>query len=163
MFEFTQANKLKAEAEIAKYPHGQEKSAIMALLWIAQEQEGGNYLSKEKLEYVAAFLDLPIMRVYEVASFYTMFNMSDPGKYQIQICGTVPCHIMGSRDIMRVCKSILGVDEKNVTSDGKFSFTTVECLGACASAPVVQINNKEYYEKVDIEKMKTIIKDLMQQ
>jgi len=149
MFVFNNINLKKANNIIAKYPKGKSKSAVMPLLWLSQEQDDDNILSKEKIEYISQFLSLPLIQVYEVASFYTMYNLNDVGKYHIQICGTVPCHLVGSKVILDTCKKILGVDKNKITSDGKFSFTEVECLGACTEGPVVQINNKQYYEKLN--------------
>lgn len=157
MFKFSDVNLKKIEEILAKYPD--KRSTIMSLLWIAQEQDGENILSKDKIEHVADFLKIPVINVYEVASFYTMYNMKDVGRFHIQICGTVPCHLVGAVDLLKTCKTILGVDKNTVTSDGKFSFSEVECLGACVDAPVIQVNNKEYYEKVDKNKLINIIND----
>lgn len=159
-FAFNEINLKKAKTEVAKYPNGKEKSAIMALLWLAQEQDGGNELTKEKIEYIADFLQMPVIRVYEVASFYTMYNLTAVGKNHIQICGTVPCHLVGAKELFTTCKTILGVDKNEITSDGKFSFTEVECLGACTNAPVVQLNNKEYYTKMTKNSMIELIDKL---
>ena len=163
MFCFNELNHQKAALEIKKYPVGKEKSAIMALLWLAQEQDGQNILTKEKIDYIAHFLSIPIIKVYEVASFYTMYNLTDVGKNHIQICGTVPCHLVGAKDLLEICKKVLGVDKDQVTSDGKISFTEVECLGACTHAPVMQVNNQKYYEKVDKSVMTGVINSLLNQ
>ncbi len=157
MFKFNEENLKKAEQVLKNYPEGQERSGIMPLLWLAQEQDGENILSKEKIEYIADFLSLPIIKVYEVASFYTMYNLTEVGKNHIQVCGTVPCHLVGSRDLMDICKKFFGVDKDTVTSDGKFSYSEVECLGACANAPVVQINNKQYFQNLDKQKISVLI------
>ncbi len=160
MFSFSEINLEKAKVELQKYPSGKEKSAIMALLWIAQEQDGENILTKEKLEYVASFLSIPVIKVYEVASFYTMYNLVDVGKNHIQICGTVPCHLVGSKNLLETCQKILGVDKDTLTSNKDISFSEVECLGACTGAPIVQLNNKEYFEKMNPDKMINLLESL---
>jgi NADH-quinone oxidoreductase E subunit len=160
MFEFNTENIKKADQILKKYPDDQSRSAVMPLLWLTQEQDGQNILNKDKIEYVAKMLNLPEIKVYEVASFYTMYNLKDVGQYHIQVCGTVPCHLVGSKDILSACKNFLGVDRGEITSDGKFSYTEVECLGACSEAPVLQLNNKEYFVNLDKSKLLKLIKSL---
>ena len=160
MFEFNRENLEKVDKILQKYPNDQSRSAVMPLLWLAQEQDGQNLLNKDKIEYVAKMLNLPEIKVYEVASFYTMYNLHDKGKYHLQVCGTVPCHLVGSQDILSACKNFLGVEKDEVTSDGKFSYSEVECLGACSEAPVLQVNNKEYFVKLDKSKLLKLIKSL---
>lgn len=150
MFEFSAENKKKMATILSKYPKDRSTSAIMPLLWLAQEQGGENILDKDKIAHVSEILNIPVIKVYEVASFYTMYNLNPVGKNHIQICGTVPCYFMGAKDIIKSCEKIFGVSKNKLTEDGSVSFTEVECLGACANAPVIQINNKDY--KVNIAK-----------
>lgn len=159
-FSFNKSNIKQVDAILAKYPGGREKSAVVPLLELAQRQNNG-HLSQEIIEYVAQMLDMPSIRVYEVASFYTMFNLQPVGQYKIQVCSTTPCWLRGSDKIMAKCKKLLGISNKETTGDGKFTLEEVECLGACANAPVVQIND-DYYEDLDedsIQKVITAIQD----
>ncbi len=142
-FEFTPENKAWAERELAKYPPGRQASAVLALLWRAQMQNGG-WLSRAAIEKVAATLDMPNIRVLEIATFYTMFNLKPVGRYYVQLCGTTPCMLCGAEDIKAVCRERIG-EPGQVTADGLFSWIEVECLGACCNAPMVQIN-EDYYE-----------------
>ena len=156
-FEFTPENKAWAEKEIAKYPPGRQASAVLALLWRAQKQSG-YWLSKSAIETVAATLDMPNIRVLEVATFYTMFNLAPVGRHYIQLCGTTPCMLCGAEDLKAVCRKRIG-EQGNVTSDGLFSWTEVECLGACCNAPMVQIN-EDYYEDLAPETFAKLLDDL---
>lgn len=160
MFEFNKENAKKANEEIKKYPEDRKESAIMAFLWLAQEQDGENFLSQEKIEYIAGLLDLPFIKVYEVASFYSMYNLEMVGKNHFQICGTVPCRLAGSRDIINACRNIFGIELNETTSDKLFTISEVECLGACTEAPVMQVNNKEYYTNLDRGKVIEVINKL---
>ncbi|MFK8040006.1 MAG: NADH-quinone oxidoreductase subunit NuoE [Rickettsiaceae bacterium] len=157
-FEFTQDNIKKAQNAIKKYPKNQQRSAVIALLDIAQNQNDG-WLSKEAIEYVANMLEMPVIRTYEIATFYTMFNLKPVGKYHIQICGTTPCWLRGSDDVKIACEKKLGI---NCGENGneKFTITEVECLGACINAPVVQINNKQYIEDVTPAKMVDLLENI---
>ena len=157
-FIFDDENLAKAQAIIKKYPEGKEKSAILPLLDLAQRQMHG-WLPKEAIEYVAKFLNLPFIRAYEVATFYTMFNLQPVGKYHIQVCTTTPCWLRGSDQIVTACKKKLGIDLNETTDDGKFSLIEVECLGACVNAPVVQIND-DYFEDLTEEKAVDLIDKL---
>ena len=157
-FEFTKDSKAEAEAAIAKYPEGRQRSAVMPLLWIAQRQCGG-WLPMPAIEYIAEYLDMPAIRVLEVASFYTMYNLKPIGKHYIQVCGTTPCWLRGSDNIMKACKDKLGIKNGETTEDGMFSLLEVECLGACVNAPMVQIND-DYYEDLDSASMGRIIDQL---
>lgn len=157
-FEFTSENILNAKKHIAKYPEGRQASAVLPLLDIAQRQHD-NWLPMAAIEHVADILSMPIMRVMEVATFYTMFNLSPVGKYHIQLCGTTPCWLRGAADIKEACKKKLDIDLGQTTADGKFSLIEVECLGACANAPMVQIND-DFYEDLDIESIQSILDDL---
>jgi NADH-quinone oxidoreductase subunit E len=156
-FEFTPENKAWAEKELAKYPSGRQASAVLALLWRAQEQ-GGYWLPRPAIETVAAMLDMPNIRVMEVATFYTMFNLAPVGRHYIQLCGTTPCMLCGAEDLKAVCRKRIG-KQGHVTSDGLFSWTEVECLGACCNAPMVQIND-DYYEDLTPEIFANLLDDL---
>jgi len=157
-FEFSEENRTRAETVCARYPEGRKASATIALLDLAQRQNGG-WLSAACIEYVAAYLEVAPIRVYEVASFYSMFNTKPVGKYFIQVCRTTPCWLRGSDGITEACKKKLGVGLKEVTEDGLFSIVEVECLGACANAPMVQINDF-YYEDLTPERMAAMIDEL---
>ena len=137
-FEFTPENLEKAKKHIAKYPAGRQQSAIMPLLWLAQWQQG--WLPTVAIAYCAKLLDMPEIRAFEVASFYTMYNRSPVGKHHVQVCTSTPCMLRGSDELLETCKKHLHVDLHGVTEDGQFSLTEVECLGACVNAPMVQIN-----------------------
>ncbi len=156
-FEFTAENKAWADGQIKKYPDGRQASAIISLLWRAQKQAGG-WLPEPAIRYVADYLDMPHMRAMEVATFYTMFNLSPVGEHFVQLCGTTPCWLRGSDDLKAVCKKVIG-DERQVSSDGKFSWMEVECLGACANAPMVQVND-DFYEDLDAENFEKLLTDL---
>lgn len=146
-----------ADQQIAKYPPGRQASAVIALLGKAQEQAGG-WLPRKAIEAVAVKLDMPPIRVMEVATFYTMFNLEPVGKYFIQFCGTTPCVLRGAGDIKKVLEKRIG-DQNHVTADGTFSWLEVECLGACSNAPMVQIND-DYYEDLTTENFEKLLDDL---
>ena len=138
----------KAKEAIARYPEGRQKSAVMALLDFAQRQVGEEtetqgWLPIPVMEYVADYLAMPIIRVVEVASFYTMYNLVPVGKFHVQVCGTTPCMLRGSDDIIAACKK-RGMKPGHISEDGLWSFTEVECMGNCATAPMVQINDGNY-------------------
>jgi len=154
-FGFTPENAKRAEVVCARYPEGRKASAIIALLDLAQRQNDG-WLSPAAIEYVAGYLEVAPIRAYEVASFYSMFNLKPVGKHFIQVCRTTPCWLRGSDGITEACKNKLGVGLREVTEDGLFSVIEVECLGACANAPMVQIND-HYYEDLTPERMGEII------
>jgi NADH dehydrogenase (ubiquinone) flavoprotein 2 len=158
-FEFTKQNLAKAKHSITKYPKERKASAVLELLYIAQEQNS-NWLSRDALDYVADFLEMPRIRVYEVASFYTMFNLSPVGKYHLQVCGTTPCWLRGAGDIIKTCEKKLGIKVGETTKDGLFTLSEVECLGACANAPMMQINNELYYEDLTVEHTESLLKNL---
>jgi len=117
----------------------------MPLLWLAQEQNN-NFVSLAAMKKIAKILEIPDMAVYEVATFYTMFNRTKVGKYHLQMCGTTPCLLRGSRAVLEKAMEHLGVTKDHMTSDGLFTISEVECLGACANAPMMQVNNQEFYE-----------------
>ena len=158
-FAFTPENVEFANQQIAKYPEGRQASAIIPLLWQAQKQAGG-WLPEPAIRHVADVLDMPYMRALEVATFYTMFNLSPVGEHFIQLCGTTPCMLRGAEDLKEVCKKHIG-DQNIVTDDGKLSWLEVECLGACVNAPMVQIND-DFYEDLTAERFDTILTDLRQ-
>jgi len=157
-FSFTAENEARAKTVCARYPEDRRSSATIALLDLAQRQNGG-WLSREAIEFVAQYLEVAPIRVYEVASFYTMFNLKPVGKHFIQVCRTTPCWLRGSDGITNACKKKLGVGLQEVTADGMFSIIEVECLGACANAPMVQIND-HYYEDLTPQRMEEIIDEL---
>ncbi len=145
-FVFSDENKLWAEAEIKKYPAGKQASAVLALLWRAQKQAGG-WLPEPAIRCVADFLGMPHIRVLEIATFYTMFNLEPVGKNLIQVCGTTPCWLGGADNLKQICSRLIG-REGQVSRNDTVSWKEVECLGACVDAPVVQIND-DYYENLD--------------
>jgi NADH-quinone oxidoreductase E subunit len=154
-FEFTSENKKKATEILARYPEGRQASGVIPLLDLAQRQNG-NWLSREAIEYVAEYLDMAAMRVWEVATFYTMFNLKPVGRNLLQLCRTTPCWLRGSDDLEHVCRSKLGIGPGETTEDKNFTLVEVECLGACVNAPVVQIND-HYYEDLDAASFERIL------
>ncbi len=146
-FVWTAANAREAEAIVGRYPLGREASAIMPLLWLAQgqmrEQTGSAWLPVKVIEYVADQIRMPYIRAMEVATFYTMYNLAPVGRYHVQVCGTTPCMLRGSDEVMRACEK-RGLKVGATTADGLFTLTEVECLGACANAPMMQINDDNY-------------------
>jgi len=146
-FEFTAENVERAKAHIAKYPPGRQASAVLPLLWIAQEQNGG-WLPRAAMDHVAEFLEMAQIRVYEVATFYTMFNLRPVGRYLLQACTTTPCWLRGSDDVVEACERKLGIGVGGSTADGLFTLVEVECLGACVNAPILQVND-DFYEDLD--------------
>jgi NADH-quinone oxidoreductase E subunit len=147
-FSFTPENLAKAKAYIAKYPPGRQASAVLSLLYLAQEQHD-NWVPRAAMDQVAELLSMPPIRVYEVASFYTMFNLEPVGRHFLQICTTTPCWLRGSDAVVAACKKKLGIGIGDTTGDGKFTLFEVECLGACVNAPVIQVNNGDFYEDLD--------------
>jgi NADH-quinone oxidoreductase subunit E len=162
-FAFTAANRKIADSYIARYPAGRQQSAVMALLDLAQRQVGADtktqgWLPVPVIEYVAAYLGMPYMRAYEVATFYTMYNLAPVGRYHVQVCGTTPCMLRGSDDVMAACKN-RGLVKGGTTPDGLFTLTEVECLGACANAPMVQIND-DNFEDLTYDSMAALLEAL---
>jgi len=153
-FTFNAENLAWAKQQIAKYPEGRQRSAIIPLLWRAQEQAGG-WLPEAAIRYVTDFLGMPHIRGLEVATFYTMFNLSPVGKVHVQLCGTTPCRLRGADDLEKVCRKRIG-EPMRATEDGKFSWVEVECLGACVNAPMVQIGS-DYYEDLTAESFGKIL------
>lgn len=156
-FTFNKENLKKAKEIVAKYPDGRQKSAMLPLLDIAQRQNGG-WLSVAAIEYVANYISEPYMRAYEVASFYTMYNLKPVGKYHIQVCGTTPCWLRGAGEIMETYEKLTKTKCGETSKDGMFTISEVECLGACVDAPIVQIND-DYYENLDSKKIGDLIKE----
>jgi NADH-quinone oxidoreductase subunit E len=155
-FAFTQDNLAWAKREITKYPEGRQASAVIPLLWRAQEQAG--WLPEPAIRYVADMLGMPYIRALEVATFYTMFNLEPVGKYLVQLCGTTPCVLRGSEDIKKVCQRRIG-DQEHISADGMFTWREVECLGACVNAPMAQINY-DYYEDLTPENFEKLLDNL---
>ena len=157
-FEFTQENMAWARKQISKYPEGREASAIIPLLWEAQKQNGG-WLSEPAMRYVADMLNVAYIRAYEVATFYTMFNLAPVGKHLIQVCTTTPCWLRGSDEVVAVCKKRIHEKQQTVSADGAFSWMEVECLGACVNAPVVQVGD-DFYEDLDAKSTEKLLDNL---
>jgi NADH dehydrogenase (ubiquinone) flavoprotein 2 len=157
-FAFTAENFKKAEAIIAKYPAGRQASAVIPLLTLAQKQHE-NWLPKAAMDYVAEILSMPPMRVYEVATFYTMYNLSPVGKHFVEICTTTPCWLRGSDKIVEACEKHLGIKIGETTKDGQFTIKEAECLGACVNAPMLQIGD-HYYEDLTPENTVALLNDL---
>ena len=156
-FAFTPENMDWAATQIAKYPEGRQASAVLPLLWQAQKQ-GGGWLSEPAIRCVADMLDMPYMRALEVATFYSMFNLSPVGKYFVQLCGTTPCWLRGADDLKAVCRRQIG-ERGDISEDGKLSWIEVECLGACVNAPMVQIND-DFYEDLTADTFERLLEDL---
>ena len=157
-FQFNAENQPKVAAILARYPVERKKSAVMPLLDLAQRQNE-NWISKEIIAHIAERLEMPEIKVYEVATFYTMYNMKPVGKYLLQFCKTTPCMLRGIDQIIKACKEKLGVDMEQITEDGLFTMKAVECLGACVNAPVVQIND-DFVEDLSVENFLKILEDL---
>ena len=157
-FTFTDENAKRADAAMTHYPEGRQASAVMTLLDLAQRQNQG-WLSPESIEYVANYLGMAPIRVHEVASFYTMFYTRPVGKHLVQVCRTTPCWLRGAAGMTDTCRDKLGIGLGETTEDGLFTLIEVECLGACANAPVVQIGD-DYYEDLSPERLRALLDDL---
>ena len=155
IFEFNSSSLKDAKDIIAKYPEGKQQSAVMALLYIAQKQND-NWIPLVAMKYIAKFLDMPYIKVYEVATFYTMYNLSPVGKYFVQVCTTTPCMIRGANQLVEACKEKISENENQLSTDKNCSWMEVECLGACVNAPMIQIN-EDYFEDLNSEKLEKII------
>lgn len=153
-FAFSKENRKWAETQIGKFPTGRKQSAVIPLLWRAQEQSGG-WLPEPAIRHVADLLGMNCIRVFEIATFYTMFNLSPVGRYLVQVCVTTPCWLRGSDDLEHICHQIIGEDE-SISSDGLFTWRRVECLGACVNAPVVQVN-ADFHEDLDAESFSLLL------
>lgn len=159
-FAWTKENAKQAKTIIARYPEGRQRSAVMPLLDLAQRQVGAEtntqgWLPVPVIEYVAAQLDMPFMRAFEVVTFYTMYNLAPVGRFHVQLCGTTPCLLRGSDDVMAACVN-RGMAKGRTTPDGLFTLTEVECMGNCANAPMVQIND-DNFEDLDYDSMTSIL------
>ena len=157
-FKFTKANLDWAKTQLKKYPKGRQASAVIPLLWRAQEQEG--WVSKPAIEFIAGFLDMPEVRVLEVATFYFMFHLKPVGsKAHFQVCGTTPCMLRGSEGLINICKARINDKQHALSSEGSLSWEEVECLGGCANAPLVQIGS-DYFEDLDEDSFEKLISDI---
>jgi NADH-quinone oxidoreductase subunit E len=156
-FAFTAENLAWARAQIAKYPDGRQASAVIPILWRAQEQAGG-WVPEAAIRAVAELLDMAHIRVLEIATFYTMFNLAPVGRWHVQLCGTTPCVLRGAEDLKAVCRARIG-EQFEVTADRTFSWVEVECLGACVNAPMAQINY-DYYEDLTVDSFSHILDEL---
>jgi NADH-quinone oxidoreductase subunit E len=154
-FAFTPESLERAKAHISKYPLGRQASAVLPLLWIAQEQ-GGGWLPRAAMDHVAEILGMARIRVYEVATFYTMFSLRPVGRYLLQACTTTPCWLRGSDAVVEACERKLGIGIGETTPDGSFTLVEVECLGACVNAPILQVND-DFYEDLDAPATEALI------
>ena len=159
-FEFSKENLIIAEKEIKKYPKNKKASAVISLLYLVQKQND-NWIPLSAIKYVSEYLDMPYIKVYEVVTFYSMFNLSPVGKYFLQVCTTTPCMIKGAKKIIDICKKNISENQNEMSENKLCSWTEVECLGSCVSAPMMQIN-QDYYEDLDEKKMEEIVKSLLQ-
>ena len=158
-FEFSDENLNLAKKIVLNYPTGKKKSAVMALLYLAQKQNN-NWIPLAAMKYIAKYLEISYINVYEVATFYSMYNLAPVGKYFIQICTTTPCMIRGAYKLVDVCKKNISEKENELSGNKNCSWTEVECLGACISAPMAQIND-DYYEDLNAKQFESIIKDIL--
>ena len=155
LFEFSKKNLDLANKIIKNYPEGKQQSAVMALLYLAQKQND-NWIPLVAMKYIAKYLNMPYIKVYEVATFYSMYNLTPVGKYFFQVCTTTPCMLRGAYNLVDVCKKKISENENQISSNGKSSWLEVECLGACVNAPMLQLN-EDYYEDLDPKKLEQII------
>ena len=158
-FEFSEENLIISRKIISKYPDGKQQSAVMSLLYLVQNQNQ-NWIPLVAMKYIANLLKMPYIKVYEVATFYSMYNLSPVGKFFYQVCTTTPCMLRGAYKLVDVCKKKISNKENEISSDGNSSWMEVECLGACINAPMIQIND-EYYEDLDEKKLENIIEQTM--
>ena len=159
-FEFNSKNLENAKKIIQNYPEGKQQSAVMALLFLVQRQNN-NWIPLIAIKYIAKFLEMPYIKVYEVATFYSMYNLSPVGDYFIQVCTTTPCMIRGAKKLTDICKKNISQKQKELSENKLCSWTEVECLGACVNAPMMQIN-QDYFEDLDENKTEEIIKTLLE-
>ena len=158
-FEFSSATLNAAKTIIKRYPKDKQQSAVMALLYLAQKQNS-NWIPLAAMKYIGKFLDMPYIKVYEVATFYTMYNLAPVGKHFIQVCTTTPCMIRGAYKLVEACKEKISENENELSKDQSCSWMEVECLGACVNAPMMQINDN-YYEDLDKEKILKILDKIL--
>ena len=159
-FAFDVEHDARAKVIISKYPDSKKQSAVMPLLDLAQRQHGG-WIPSAAIEMIADRLEMPSVRVWEVATFYTMYFLAPKGQHKVQVCTTTPCWLRGSDDVVKACKDHLGISFGQVTEDGKFSLHEVECLGACVNAPMIQIDD-DYYEDLDETNAKKILNSFLE-
>ena len=159
-FQLNNENLEKAKIEIKKYPKGKKASAVLALLNLVQKQND-NWIPLAAIKYIAKFLEMSYIKVYEVATFYSMFNLSPVGKYFVQVCTTTPCMIRGSKKLINVCKKHISENQNELSKNKLCSWTEVECLGACVNAPMMQIN-QDYFEDLDENNTEEIIRTLLE-
>ena len=159
VFKFSDKNLIQAELILKKYPEKNKKSAVMPFLYLAQKQNK-NWIPLAAMKYIANYLSMPYISVYEVATFYSMYNLSPVGKYFVQVCTTTPCLLRGADKIVKICKEKISINENEISKNGNCSWMEVECLGACVSAPMVQINDN-YYEDLDVKSTKEILDSLI--
>ncbi len=157
-FAFDAANLARAKALIQRYPEGRQASAVMPLLDLAQRQSA-DWLPRAAMDHVAGMLGMPKIRVYEVASFYSMYNLAPVGKHFVRVCTTTPCWLRGSAEVMEACRRKLGIEAGETTADGDFTLLEVECLGACVNAPMMQIGD-DYYEDLDADRTVAVLEAL---
>ena len=158
-FKFTEENLKKVDEILKKYPQNNKKSGVMPLLYLAQKQND-NWIPLAAMKHIAKHLDMPYISVYEVATFYTMYNLAPVGKHFIQVCTTTPCLLRGADKIVKLCKENISPKENEISKNGNCSWMEVECLGACVSAPMIQINN-DYFEDLDEKSTKEILTSLI--
>jgi NADH-quinone oxidoreductase E subunit len=158
-FLFSEENSIRVKDILKKYPEKNKKSAVMPLLYLAQKQNE-NWIPLAAIKYIAKQLSMPYISVYEVATFYTMYNLAPVGKHFIQVCTTTPCLIRGADKIVKICKEKISPNENEISKNGNCSWLEVECLGACVSAPMVQVNDN-YYEDLDEKSTREILESLM--
>ena len=158
-FEFNQASLEEANSIVSRYPEGKQQSAVMALLYIAQKQND-NWIPLAAMKFIAKFLNMPYIKVYEVATFYSMYNLSPVGKYFVQVCTTTPCMIRGANYLVEACKEKISKNENELSANKNCSWMEVECLGACVTAPMMQIND-DYYEDLNKEKSLEILDKIL--
>ena len=157
-FAFTAENQAWAQTQIAKYPAGKQASAVVPLLWRAQEQNGG-HVTEPMMRVIGEMLGMSPIRVLEIATFYTMFNLKPVGQHLLQVCTTTPCWLRGSDQVVAACKTHIHAQAETVSADGKLSWMEVECLGACVNAPLVQVGD-DFYEDLDGARTEALINDL---
>ena len=154
-FAFTPKSAKKAKAIIARYPPGRQASAVLPLLDLAQRQDGG-WLSRAAMDYVASLLDMPLIRVYEVGTFYSMLRLEPVGEHLVEVCTNTPCWLCGSNEVLEACRSTLGIGIGETTEDGRFTLQEVECLGACVNAPIMAVDGA-YYEDLNAESAERVL------
>ena len=159
-FKFTKENLVLAENILKKYPKERKKSAVMPLLYLAQKQND-NWIPLAALKYIGKFLSMPYINVYEIATFYSMYNLSPVGKYFVQVCTTTPCLLRGANEIVKACQKKISKNENTISENGMCSWTEVECLGACVNAPMMQVN-RDYYEDLSKNNIEKILDSFMQ-